>query len=319
MKRILLCLIVIHLLGCKKEESKIDYRQEMRKFVVSISNYTRSLQPGFIVIPQNGEQLLTADGLGSSSWATDYMQAIDGIGREDLFYGYNNDDEATGPSDQETMLPLMDVAKAANLKVLVTDYCSDVSHMQDSYQQNNNHAYISFAADHRELDNIPSYPAVPYNMDTNNVYTLGQAKNFLYIINTDAYETKELFLNALAATNYDAIIMDINFNDSFFTNAEITALKHKQNGGLRKIICYMSIGEAENYRYYWQPLWNGVPPAWMVAENGEWEGNFVVKYWEPEWQHIIYGNANSYAHKIIETGFDGVYLDIIDGFEFFEN
>ena len=33
---------------------------------------------------------------------------------------------------------------------------------------------------------------------------------------------------------------------------------------------------------------------------------------------IIFGNDESYLHKIIDSGFDGVYLDIIDAFEFFE-
>ena len=34
---------------------------------------------------------------------------------------------------------------------------------------------------------------------------------------------------------------------------------------------------------------------------------------------IIYGNNNSYLEKILDAGFDGVYLDIIDAFEYFEN
>jgi len=34
---------------------------------------------------------------------------------------------------------------------------------------------------------------------------------------------------------------------------------------------------------------------------------------------IIYGNNNSYLKKILDAGFDGVYLDIIDAFEYFEN
>jgi cysteinyl-tRNA synthetase len=43
-----------------------------------------------------------------------------------------------------------------------------------------------------------------------------------------------------------------------------------------------------------------------------------VKYWEKDWQNIIYGNDNSYSKKILNAGFDGVYLDIIEAFEYFE-
>jgi len=43
-----------------------------------------------------------------------------------------------------------------------------------------------------------------------------------------------------------------------------------------------------------------------------------VKYWNQEWQGIIYKNYDSYLDKITAAGFDGVYLDIIDAFEYFE-
>ena len=52
----------------------------------------------------------------------------------------------------------------------------------------------------------------------------------------------------------------------------------------------------------------------MVSENHEWKGNFRVRYWRKDWQTIIF----SYLEIIINQGFDGVYLDIVDGYEFFE-
>ena len=96
-------------------------------------------------------------------------------------------------------------------------------------------------------------------------------------------------------------------------------LKIKLNGGSRLIIAYMSIGEAEDYRYYWDSDWNNTPPSWLEEENPNWEGNFKVRYWEAEWKGIIYGNDSSYLKKILDAGFDGVYLDIIDAFEYFED
>ena len=69
------------------------------------------------------------------------------------------------------------------------------------------------------------------------------------------------------------------------TLQSLARLKTKKNGGKRLLICYMSIGEAEDYRWYWQ--------------------------------EIIYG-TDGYLSKILNAGFDGVYLDIIDAFEYFE-
>ena len=84
------------------------------------------------------------------------------------------------------------------------------------------------------------------------------------------------------------------------------------------MIAYLSIGEAEDYRYYWQPEWKENPPAWLLDENPNWPGNHKVYYWDPEWQAIIYGNHSSYLAKILAAGFDGVYLDLIDAYETFE-
>lgn len=75
--------------------------------------------------------------------------------------------------------------------------------------------------------------------------------------------------------------------------------------------------EAEDYRYYWQSSWESNPPSWLKGENAEWPGNYKVRFRESEWQAIIYGNDNSYLKKIFDAGFDGVYLDIIDAFEYF--
>ncbi|MDY7029220.1 MAG: hypothetical protein SVR04_13045 [Spirochaetota bacterium] len=35
-----------------------DYREEMRQFVCSISNYARAENPSFLIIPQNGQEIL---------------------------------------------------------------------------------------------------------------------------------------------------------------------------------------------------------------------------------------------------------------------
>ena len=113
--------------------------------------------------------------------------------------------------------------------------------------------------------------------------------------------------------------MDCFFNDDIFSSDEINQLRQKSNGGKRLVISYMSIGEAENYRYYWNDNWLTNPPEWLKEENPDWEGNYKVAYWEKEWQDIIYGNDNSYLKKIVDAGFDGVYLDIIDAFEYFED
>jgi cysteinyl-tRNA synthetase len=313
-------LIMLASASCNKEDD-IDpvYRQRMRDFVTGISQYARSHQSGFIVIPQNGIEIITDDGESNGPLNNSYMQAIDGHGQEDLFFGYNNDNEPTPADDAEYLQSFLDVSRDAGKIILVTDYCSDKNLMDNSYAANDLKGYVSFAADHRELDNIPAYPAEPYHSNLGNVLTLSQARNFLYLINPSGYSSKEEFINAVTQTNYDLLIMDLFFDEvTLFNQNEINQIKSKANGGKRLVICYMSIGEAEDYRYYWQSSWEENQPLWLDGENPDWEGNYKVRFWEKEWQDIIYGNDGSYTKKILDAGFDGIYLDIIEAYEYYE-
>ncbi len=138
------------------------------------------------------------------------------------------------------------------------------------------------------------------------------------MLNYSEYGNKQELISELAFTNYDLLILDAFFHDEVFTAEDIQKLKRKRNGGERLVVAYMSIGEAEDYRFYWKDSWDFEPPGWLVEENPFWKGNYKVKYWDKGWKDIVYGNKISYLTKIIDSSFDGVYLDIIDGFYYFE-
>jgi cysteinyl-tRNA synthetase, unknown class len=321
-KIIYFVLLATAIFSCSDDEEEEsydkDFKQEMRNFVIGISEYAKTINPDFIIIPQNGQELVTMDGEETGIHCNAYLSAIDGVGREDLFYGYDNDDIATSTSDRNYMISFLDICEANSVEVLTTDYCWTHSKMDDSYIQNSALGYISFAAPVRELNIIPTYPAAPYNANNSNILSLADAKNFLYLLNPENFTSKQDFITAITATNYDVLIMDCFFEDVLFTSAEITQLKAKQNGGQRLVISYMSIGESEDYRFYWQDSWRVGNPSWIKKENPDWKGNYKVLYWDVRWQSIIYGNNDSYLKKILDAGFDGVYLDIIDAFEYFE-
>lgn len=104
------------------------------------------------------------------------------------------------------------------------------------------------------------------------------------------------------------IITDID--EARFTPQQIDEIKSRD----KKLISYLSIGEAETYRDYWQKSWKKTPPSFLEKENPEWKGNYKVKYWNKWWQSIIFDKLNT----IIDDGFDGVYLDIVDAYSYFE-
>lgn len=127
---------------------------------------------------------------------------------------------------------------------------------------------------------------------------------------------------AIARSPYDLIVMDHAPHPQKdveipFPPDDIGALKTKPDGSRRIILAYLSIGEAERYRYYWREAWDNAisRPAWLLAQNPNWPGNYYVKYADPDWQAVIFGTPSSYLDRIIAAGFDGVYLDRADAFQ----
>jgi len=127
-----------------------------------------------------------------------------------------------------------------------------------------------------------------------------------------AFQLQEMNIDELAGSPYRFIVIDPSSDDSGrFTAADIGRLKASG----KTVLAYLSIGEAESYRGYWQAEWNTSPPSWMGVENPDWEGNYKVRYWDTNWQGIIFNDGGTGSlDYILDAGFDGVYLDIVDAY-----
>jgi len=137
------------------------------------------------------------------------------------------------------------------------------------------------------------------------------------IIDSFLYQLQGIDLAAIGRTCYDLIIIDYSADggqDGAFTADQIAALSAGP-GEPRIVLAYLSIGEAEDYRFYWEAGWRPGDPAWLDAENPNWSGNYKVRYWEPEWHRVVL----TYLDRILNAGFDGVYLDLIDAYEYYES
>lgn len=125
----------------------------------------------------------------------------------------------------------------------------------------------------------------------------------------------------IAASPYDLVVID---SEQFpeekeipLTREEVERMKIKPDGSRRQVIAYFSVGEAETYRYYWKPEWSKHKPSWVGKENKQWRENFLVQYWNSAWQNIIFGNPESFADRVINSGFDGFYIDRVDAYYYF--
>lgn len=167
------------------------------------------------------------------------------------------------------------------------------------------------------------------------------------------YQLQNYDFRQLVASQADVLVVDYSISGdekSRLSEGAIRKLQRKPDGSRRLVLSYLSIGEAEEYRFYWNKQWiesddeaaatppsgpaadktgageaamepakpsrwlSPKAPAWLGDENESWSGNFAVKYWDPEWQSLIVGGAGSYMDRILAAGFDGIYLDRVDAF-----
>lgn len=127
-------------------------------------------------------------------------------------------------------------------------------------------------------------------------------------------QSRSEFLRDIARTGFNLAVIDYSYDGTAngeFTRDEIDELK----GSGKFVLCYVSIGEAENYRWYWSPSWDTSPPRWLGRENPEWPGNYLVRYWDPGWKEIVF----NYLVKVRGQGFDGFYLDKVDSYQDFQD
>ena len=324
--------------GIARDEP-VRYREEMRAFIKKISAYAKAHNPRFVVIPQNGQAVawekdapVDENGVPLTEADASYMDAIDGTGREDTFYGEKRAGKATAPKVSAYFVDTCKKFSEKGKTVFSIDYCSSAAAVADSYAKNDTAGFIGFAAPDRNLGCIPEQSGYgdayyPYRKNRNDVVKLSDANNFLFLLGMSSGDADgSALIEKIRSTDYDIVIMDafIDGGNVPFSRAAVESIKKKASGGARFVIAYMSIGEAEDYRWYWDERWirgkklTKNAPAWLDALNPDWKGNYKVRYWDADWQNIICGGENSYIQKIINAGFDGVYLDIVDAYEYFE-
>ncbi|MCD6227676.1 endo alpha-1,4 polygalactosaminidase [Candidatus Micrarchaeota archaeon] len=126
-------------------------------------------------------------------------------------------------------------------------------------------------------------------------------------ITTWHYQLQNAKYHNLINLNVDLIVIDPD--DANLTYEQLKNIKKN-----KIVLAYLSIGEAENYREYWKEDWRPGNPEFLDNENPEWEGNYKVKFWYPEWQKIILNRTQDLAHN-----YDGLYLDIVDAYEYYND
>jgi cysteinyl-tRNA synthetase len=126
-------------------------------------------------------------------------------------------------------------------------------------------------------------------------------------------------MKRLVDSHYDLLVIDqtrsVKGQEAYDSRRDVMRLKASSGstGHGKVVICYLDVGEAESYRWYWNSDWRVGNPSWIVAPDpGGWDGNFPVAYWTPEWKSIM----STAIDRIIDDGYDGVYLDWLEAYAF---
>jgi cysteinyl-tRNA synthetase len=135
---------------------------------------------------------------------------------------------------------------------------------------------------------------------------LGSAAPWLYQLQNPAPAR-------IAVSGFTAAVIDYSRDGADAQRLRPSDLRLMHRAGMR-VLAYLSIGEAESYRFYWQSAWlSGAAPAWLGRVDPDWSGNYKVRFWDVSWRNDV---LRPYLDRILRQGFDGVYLDIIDAFTY---
>jgi cysteinyl-tRNA synthetase len=130
--------------------------------------------------------------------------------------------------------------------------------------------------------------------------------------------------NELVGSHFDMYVLEPVVTEKGEENFDIAGLIRdirESNIRIRDIdpliLAYVDIGQAEDWRWYFEKGWRIGNPEWILGEDpDDWEGCYPVAYWYPTWQNIvIYGyKGRSMVEETLKAGFDGIYMDWVDAF-----
>ncbi len=291
------------------------YKLKMMELVKEIKTTATASQPDFGLILNGGINIYVADSYVTDGEAKvkDFLTNVDGVLLEGLNFGYEfKDDKKTSDKVRKNIFGRLALPLQAGVPVLNIDYCDNLRNRSMATMMARKDKIINFSSDR----NLQSIPVVQSN--GTEINSLKDITSFIAVFNPQKYTIKPIYLKALQKSNCDLLIIDAFYQGELLTAEDIASLKLKPNGKRRLVYSYLSVGEAEDYRYYWQPEYKKNPPTWLAAANKNWEGNYKVEYWRDEWKDILFKGKDSYLDKLLACGYDGAFLDVIDSFYYFE-
>ncbi|MTJ83130.1 MAG: hypothetical protein F8N37_19260 [Telmatospirillum sp.] len=312
-----------------------NHRQMMRDIIVALSGYAKSRNPGFGVLVRDAPELLIK---GKREWdwetgrdldgASDgkytpvgtvirpYLNAIDGILADGLFYGRDKPNQPTDADSEQAAFFAAQVLRKEGRTPMSIEYASGGKEAADAARRAGTAKILTHVdmSGTRTLSRVPhGYPPAE---NPNHITSLKDARNFLPLFRSTAFGSPGDWVAAMAATNYDLLIIDPLFRGNQpLTARDIEQLKQKRIGSRRLVYALLSVGRAEDTRPYWKKEWKVGSPPWLAATDPDISSETIVQFWDAAWKDIV----GRYLQGMIDLGLDGVLFDYADVYTWFED
>lgn len=304
----------------------IDFGENMRTFIQSISSYARSFNPQFIVIVKDGAGLVGKPDPEDDTRifpARAYMRAIDGVMETTLLDETITTPEGKADPEREAIVKRraadLAMAREAGLKVFGLEFSTDSKTVNARYSALANKKAVPFVAESPQLTTIPRHPTSAYKANANAIAAATDIQNYLYLANGQGFGTSSDLIGALRNTNHDMVVVDVFHKGKPLTRQDVDWLKYKKLGAPRLVLAQVDISSATSFQYFWKSGWRQGNPPFVFAPVREDPDRFRTVYWNPGWQAIITGDTNSYIYGLIDLGFDGVVLTGTDAWRYFDS
>ncbi len=143
--------------------------------------------------------------------------------------------------------------------------------------------------------------------------SLDEVSHWIYLIDVNLEQET---VDQIVASTHDMVVLDFipsEENNTDYPMAQVIDRLHNAPHP-KLVLAYIDVGQAEDFRTYWQPGWGVGDPEWIAGEDPDgWEGNYPVAFWWDDWQEIWIG-PDGYLQMILEMNFDGIYLDWVEAY-----
>ncbi len=305
-----------------------NFRRLMRGVVQELGDVAH--KRGLQVLVRNAPELLVKDRLEAlweekrepgqphspqGSLFEDYLAAVDGVMIDGLICGYGGYGVAT-PNDQSARFwELGGLMRKAGKRVFTVDYSKDkamTALVRKRALQAGFVPYVDGDGDER-LNRVP--PGRAWDERSEHIDHVAEARNWLPCFGGESFPSRQAWINRLAATNYDVLVLDPFRGREALNKADIDALKVKVMGTRRLVLAVLPVGIARTGRWYWKPEWRAGNPSYLMEPLEQEPQAWLTTYWDKAWETLL----GTYFNGLADLGVDGFLLDAVDAYSLFED